>query len=151
MSKTFKELAITSVLIIVLVVVVINNLKGRSRKRPKGRQESSGVSGVLSPSSVNVPADKGIIRAQKERAESLVWGRDPFQYIETKTDRSYRTESLILKGISLGRDKPAFAFINSEIVKTGDIIGGYEVIRIQRDRVLLKKGSRVFYLTLPEE
>lgn len=151
MSKAVKEIAITAVLIIVLAVVVINNLKGRPGKKPKGTQESSGVTGILSPSSVTVFADKGIIETQKERAGTLAWGRDPFVYLETETDKSYRSEALLLKGISLGRGKPGFAFINNEIVKVGDIIGGYEVIRIQRDRVLLKKGSQVFYLTLPEE
>lgn len=151
MSKKFMQIIITAVLLVVLAILLINNLKGGSREKLRKVQESIKEVGDLSSSLAILSVDETMIKSQKERAKTLAWGRDPFQYIEVDRDKSYRTDALVLGGISLGRDKPGFAFINNEIVKTGDTIGGYEVVRIQKDKVLLKRGSQVFYLTMPEE
>jgi len=150
MSKAIREIVITAVLILVLAALLINNLKGRFPKKPGKAQAPVEVAKAgLSPSSTT-SVDKKITKTQKERAESLAWGRDPFQYIEEKAEKGYRTEALVLKGVSIGKDKPSFAFINNEIVKVGDAIGGYEVVQILKDKVLLRRGGEVFYLTLTE-
>jgi len=152
LNKAVKEIIITVVLIVILVVIVISNLKGGKKagkaKRVSGRQQIVKVT----PSSGSIPADKKTLSLQKQRAETLSWDRDPFVYVEAEVDRKdYRTSTLQLKGISLGRDKIGYAFINDEILKVGDTIGGYEVLQIQKDKVLLRKGNQSFYLTLPEE
>ena len=151
MSRSVKQIIIIAVLLVILAVVVINNLKGGSRKGLRKFQESIDEVGDFSSSLAILSVNETMIKSQKERAETLAWGRDPFQYIETNLDQSYRTDALVLGGISLGRDKPGFAFINNEIVKVGDSIGGYEVVKIQKDKVLLKRGSQIFYLIMPED
>ena len=151
MSKTDKQIIITAVLLVVLVVVVVNSLKRTTRRGERAVRQPLQLAEVVGvkPPSVAIPADREIIQLQKERAETLTWGRDPFQFLET--DMRYRNGTLVLKGISLGRDKPGFAFINNEIVKVGEIVAGCEVLRIERDKVLLRKEDQSFYLTLPQE
>jgi hypothetical protein len=151
LNKTVKEIIITVALIVVLAVIVINNLKegGKGKQVRKAREFRQAVE-VLSPSG-GVSADKKTLNLQKQRAETLAWGRDPFVYVEAEAGRGYRTSALELKGVSLGENKIGYAFINNEILKVGDTIGGYEVLQIQKDKVLLRKGNQSFYLTLPEE
>ena len=152
MDKSIKEIIITTVLLLVLVGIIFHNFKGESKKKPRKTSPSfQEGSGEEVSSSVSRSVDKQTIGLQRQRAETLTWVRDPFQYLETEIDKSYHTDALMLKGISIGRDKPGFAFINSDIVRVGDRIGGYEVIQIQKDKVLLKRGTQIFYLTLPEE
>ncbi|MFC1592397.1 hypothetical protein ACFL4C_00065 [Candidatus Omnitrophota bacterium] len=151
MSKAVKQLIITGIMIVFLALILMNNLKGISKNRPGKPGAAQQATGSLLSSAVNIPADKKIIISQKKRAESLDWARDPFVYVETDQDKSYRSGILTLKGISLGKDKIGFAFINNEIVKIDDIIGGYQVLQIDKDKVLLKKGGQSFYLALPEE
>ena len=55
---------------------------------------------------------------------------DPFS--PSKAGLEYQRSDLELKGISVGKDKAGFAFINNEIVKTGDKIGGYEVGEVEK-------------------
>lgn len=85
---------------------------------------------------------------QKER-EKLNWGRDPFA--AAKISKEFRAANLQLKGISFGKDKKGLAFINNEIVKKGDIMGDYEVLEVEKHKVLLRKAEQTFYLTLPQE
>ncbi|MFH1338953.1 MAG: hypothetical protein ABIH40_03835 [Candidatus Omnitrophota bacterium] len=151
MSKAVKEIVITAVMVIVLAVIVINNLKGAGKTKKATRAGRPKQLAEVTPSPAAVPADKKTLSLQRQRAENLVWGRDPFVYVEAETDRGYRTGAMELKGISLGKDKAGYAFINNEIVKAGDTVGGYDVLEIEKDKVLLKKGSQSFYLTLPEE
>lgn len=151
MTKQVKQLIITASLIVVLVVVIAGNLKKKPFK--KLVPVSSGVPAAAvakSPAATPVsfiPADERRLKMQKERA-NLPWGKSPFK---SSTDKDYQKTDLELKGISLGKDKKNFAFINNDIVKVGDKVADYEVVEIQKDRVLLKKGDQGFYLTLPQE
>lgn len=151
MSKAVKEIAITAVMVIVLVVIVINNFKGAGKSKKATEAGRLGKFAEVMPSLAPIPVDKKTLSQQRQRADNLTWGRDPFVYVEAETDKSYRTGALELKGISLGKDKAGYAFINNEIVKVGDTVGGYDVLEIEKDKVLLRKGSQSFYLTLPEE
>ena len=157
MSKTVKEIIISVVLVIILGLVLFNSFKGRGKKKSATPQKLKALSDIL-PSLVTpvktpslTVADKEMMKSLEARAQSIEWGRDPFKYTAIEGGRGYHAEALLLKGVSLGEDKTAFAFINDEIVKVGDIVGGHEVVNIQEDKVLLKRGSQIFYLTLPEE
>jgi hypothetical protein len=90
---------------------------------------------------------ESIRRLQRKRA-NLDWGKDPFSIDKTKD--IYTKGKLQLKGISVGKDKRGFAFINEEIVKVGDFIEGYKVLSIEKDRVLLEKDKIRFYLNLSD-
>ncbi len=151
MTKQVKELIITVSLIVVLVVVIAGNLKKKPAKKSLPASKNTAANLVSKPT-VTTPASFGPIddrklRMQRERA-NLPWGKDPFNI--SITEKDYKKTDLELKGISLGKDRKSSAFINNEIVKVGDKVADYEVVEIQKDRVLLKKGEQSFYLTLPE-
>jgi hypothetical protein len=150
MNKQIKQLIITGVLIIVLIFLVLGNLKKKPTKKPVPVSSEVSAPAVAKPPAVQsasfTPLDEGRLKMQKERL-NLPWGKSPFK---SSPDKDYQKTSLELKGISLGKDKKNFAFINNEIVKVGDKVEDYEVVEIEKNRVLLKKQDQGFYLTLPE-
>lgn len=158
MTKQQNQIIITGILITVLMFIILGNIKGAKKK-------ASPVSGAqaqketpaqrLPPAQVAEPvkaaediSDQKTLELQKERAK-LAWGRNPFSI--PKASKEFQKANLVLKGISLGKDKKAFAFINEDIVKKGDTLGNYEVLEIEKNKVLLQKDSQAFYITLPEE
>ena len=154
MSKNQIEIIITAGLAVIFVFAVSSSVKKVKKKMKREKpvsvtkkidksSPSKGKGGSLSR------IDQKIIDSQKKRVLSD-WGRDPF-YSPEKKEVVYKENVLSLKGISIGKDKEGFAFINDQIVTVGDIIGGYKVVEIEQDKVLLKKGGEKFYLTLPEE
>jgi len=58
---------------------------------------------------------------------------------------------LVLKGISFSHNKKGYAFINDQIVSVGDALGGYDISRIEKDRVMLTRGAQTFFLTFSED
>lgn len=158
MEKKEKiQLGVTVIGVIVLIVI----LAGSFGKKPKkGGTLKPAPGSSAAPKSKNQPdislqqtaeaiaADSGTIGLQKNR-ENIPWGRDPFS--ASKISREYQRADLELKGISFGADKSGFAFINNEIVKSGDKVGDYEVVTVEKDKILLKRGSQSFYLALPKE
>ena len=151
MTKLQNQIIITGILITVLIFLILGNLKGAKKKAPRANaQKEIPVQDVpQGPAKASEDtADQKLLELQKERAK-LAWGRNPFSI--PQAGKEFQKASLMLKGISLGKDKKAFAFINDEIVKKGDTVGNYEVVEIEKNKVLLKKDDQSFYITLPEE
>lgn len=150
MNKNQTELITTGVAIVFLVLLVAGNLKKKPAK--KIVKETAVVSESLSPAAppkvAAAATEEKKLALQKERA-NLAWGRDPFTV--SRLDKDYQKADLELKGISFGKDKKGFAFINNEIVTVGDNVGDYQIAEIQKDKVLLRKENQSFYLTLPQE
>jgi hypothetical protein len=154
MTKEKVQLAVIAIGIIFFIALTAGNLKKKPGKTPnqepapaqKTSADSEPAKKLTAPANADTREEK--LELQKER-EKLEWGRDPFSV--SKSAKEYQRAALQLKGISLGKNKIGFAFINNEIVKKGDIIGDYEVTQIQKDKVLLRKGEQSFYLTLPQE
>jgi hypothetical protein len=152
MSKQVKQLIILAGLIMALVIVFVGNIKKKPSKDLT--LVSTATDKQISQPDKNIAnagegsADSKRLTLQKQRA-NLAWGRDPFS---TPASKEYQRADLILKGISFGQDGRGFAFINNEIVKTGDKLGDYEVVTVERDKVLVKKkDGQSFYITLPKE
>lgn len=154
MNKQIKQLLILGALMAILVAVFAGNTKKRPNKKltlpspTTNKQVSQANKNTANPVSGEGSVDDKRLALQKQRANSA-WGRDPFS---TSVSKEYQRADLILKGISFGGDGRGFAFINNEIVKPGDKLGDYEVVSVERDKVLVKKkDSQSFYLTLPKE
>lgn len=81
------------------------------------------------------------------------WGRDPFYVKEHKVVRKkrghvkHRTIRLRLLAISM-KGSNSVALINDKIVKEGDIISGYQVLKISSNKVYLSKGKKRVTLQL---
>ncbi|MCD6583860.1 MAG: hypothetical protein J7K71_04160 [Candidatus Omnitrophica bacterium] len=153
MDKKRVELIITLGLVIIFIFVLAVNLKP---KKPKQKlSPSSKISEKEKGVSISKKKIEKILRAspqeiekQKNRAQ-LSWGRDPFFSSFLVKKEVSKTTSLTLKGVTIGKDKKGYAFINDEIVTIGDTIEGYQVIEIQKNKVILKRDNELFYLTLP--
>jgi hypothetical protein len=87
--------------------------------------------------------------AKQKKRSTTEWGDDPFYRSMQK--EIYKSSSLVLKGISLAKDRPSYATVNDQILTLGDQIAGYFVKEIQYNKILLQKGNEKFYLVLPEE
>ncbi len=153
MDKRKIELIITGVLIVVFIVVLASSFKPRRPKRvtrPPAKIKIKIEKPPPLPKKTEgyVSATSSQLAAQKKRAE-LDWGIDPFYHpIKKDVASSLR---LVLKGVSIGKEKKNYAFINDEIVAEGEKVAGYEVVKVEKKRVLLRKGKEEFYLVLPEE
>mgnify|MGYP000008675864 CR=1 FL=1 len=154
MNRKKIELIITGVLIVIFVFMLANSFKRKkppsTRVKPLPAKEPKEIPmlPVLKKEAGYRPASAEELKLQKERAK-LDWGVDPFYHpIKKELTSGLR---LVLKGVSIGKERKSFAFINDEIVGEGEKILGYEVVKVERDKVLLRKGEEEFYLVLPEE
>jgi hypothetical protein len=148
-DKQTKQLVITGGLVAVLIFSLLGSLKKKPAKQVAPAQPLTQANApaptISSPAGAFKPSDE--LTQQLERLK-LSWGRDPFTF---GLDKGFQIGELKLKGISFGKDRGGFAFINDEIVKKGDTIGEYEIVDVQKDRVFLKRGTQSFYLMFPEE
>jgi hypothetical protein len=151
MTKDQKQIALILAMLPILAIALLSGMKRKKVNVPVAASQDPLTlvdAGVKVSAPIPAAADRNTLETQKKRAEAP-WGRDPFSSDTYKSGQA--NSELKLKGISCRKDKIGFAFINDEIVKKGDIIGGYEVGEVLKDKVLLKKGTQSFYLTFPEE
>ena len=59
-----------------------------------------------------------------------------------------KEEPLVLSGIMLGSQGKAAAIVGERIVRVGDTVAGKKIMKIDRNRVILKKGPEEEILTL---
>ena len=149
-SKDQKQLAIVGVLLVVMVLVFMNNFKPKKKKNASA--PAAPAVAAIPPSGQpagQAKADSGKSEAgQKERADALGWGRDPFVPYE---EQAVGGTGFTLKGVSIGKGRKGYALINDEIVKPGDTFVGHEVVEIEKDKVLLRKDGQSFYIVFPQE
>lgn len=155
MSKEKIQIGVIAVGLLILLGIIAGNLKKKPAKgQPPDKKPiyeaapEAGIAAGAKAAPAAQAANSEELSLQKER-EKLDWGRDPFA--AAKISKEFRGSSLQLKGISFGKDKSGLAFINNEIVKKGDIMGDYEVLEVEKHKVLLRKAEQTFYLTLPQE
>jgi len=157
MNKQKKEIIITIFLVVIFAFFLIKNIKPKRRKPlPRGKALTREIDGSGESERTGEKEDSGLlgrgnsadISEQGVKAQQA-WGRDPF--CQTGLEEVYDNTRLTLRGVSISNDKKAYAFINEQIVTVGDIIADYQVKEIQKNKVLLERGSENFYLGLPEE
>jgi type II secretory pathway component PulC len=149
-TKDQKQLAMVGVLLVVMVLVFMNNFKPKKKKNapPPAAPAVAVKPPAVQPAGQAKAGSGKSETGQKERAGALGWGRDPFvPYEEQETAGTGFT----LNGVSIGKGKKGYAFINDEIVKAGDTFMGYEVVEIEKDKVLLRKDGQSFYIVFPQE
>ena len=150
MTKEVKQLIIVGVLAVFLIFALLNSFKKKPSKKiaPENKPAAKATTGIKAASpAANIPVDNKILGSQKQRL-GLEWGRDPFNMA---TDKEFQLADLKLKGISFGENKQGYAFVNNEIVRKGDRVGDYEVVEVEKDKVLLRKAGQSFYLAFPQE
>lgn len=81
------------------------------------------------------------------------WGRDPFLGLpqEAREDTiSAKGPYLSFKAISW-KDGVAYVLINDIIMKEGEEKNGIQLLQVKKDRIVCRKGGKVFTLTLGEK
>lgn len=99
---------------------------------------------------------KGYAQGEKAVVYDSNGKRDPFLPLVSPEGALINFEPLNqvsevnLEGIIYDEGGKSFAIINSKVVKTGDRIGSIEVVDIQKNRVVLLKGSEMFEIKIKE-
>ncbi len=168
MTKANKQLIFTLCLLPVLALTVVNAIKqtrGTNRATPEpivttAPEERVGEEPTgeeVKPVPNSVPEED--LKKQRKRL-TMEWGRDPFfgvleedgngeQDPEYAGDTTGDIPEIYLTAISWMSENP-IALINRQDVSEGDFILGYEVVDIQKNKVILRKGNKEHVLT-PEE
>jgi hypothetical protein len=95
--------------------------------------------------------------AQEEFTYDAKNKRDPFIPLVTadgrilKLDQEETVSGLSLEGIIYDKNGLSYAIVNGEIVKIGDKIGGYQVLRIEEKRVIFIKEGQPTQVELKKE
>jgi len=141
MSRKPWQLALLIVLSVVCVVVY-----ARAFRRPADRATSPTPETIATPSPPREPAqDIQLLthrEAQRERAQLLAWGRDPF--LRGSIDS---TGALSLSGIIWDQASPV-ALINGMPLTVGEEIDGFRIVEILPDRVTLTDGTTTHHLRI---
>ena len=148
MDKKKIEIIAAGGLIIVLVIMLIPVITKRSSKVVKKQQVSTEETSIAEFVSKSAKADENIRNLQDKRSQAD-WGRDPFFFSEVK--KVYKGKAIVLRGVSVDSKGKGYALVNDDIVTIGDIVSGYTVMEVQKNKVLLQRGKDSFYLGLPEE
>lgn len=174
-----RLIILIGILVVVLVLFTLLRPKPRSRvttitreTKPKAKQETLAVAPKETPKEIkkestttvtSPPVKKETLVATKPlpKKETLElkpivtekieedtekWGDDPFV-----RDFSYLAEikSLIVSAITIS-EKEAYAIINNQIVRVGDVIDGKKVVAIEKDRVIVERVGKRFTIFLGE-
>lgn len=130
---------------LIIIMVFVWSTSFKKIKRPRIISKGPGAAESEQPSKGFVFwADKNL-KARK-RSAFKQWGRNPF----TLTQGMIAESSFRLLGI-LWDIKTPQAIINDTIVGVGDIIEGYRVTDVQKNKVILNNGSNTLELFLWEE
>jgi len=147
-NKSKIQLAVTSILILVFLVITGNSVKVIIRKLKPGVQETSKTitkdesqSIDMSNIKTRVSTDDTSGKWIKDADKNVEWGRDPFHKM------SDSISVLQLQGITWHEKSPK-AIISNMVVGIGDRVGPNKIVDIKKDRVILNDGTNNFELTL---
>lgn len=97
------------------------------------------------------------IFAQGEFIYDAKGKRNPFIPLVTsdgrllKLDREEARGDLSIEGIIYDKDGRSFAIVNGSVVGIGDTVGDYQVLKIEKDRVILIKEGQTFEVGMNKE
>jgi len=83
--------------------------------------------------------------------------RDPFIPLVTSDGRLLKLEQeegvtgLLLEGIIYDKNGLSYAIVNGSVVKTGDFVGDYQVLKILEKKVIFIKEGELLEVKLKEE
>jgi hypothetical protein len=154
MTAARRQLVVLGVLLVVMAVVYARAFWPQPRRGPalpEAPGPASSASAAAAAASEGVislalpDAEPAALAAQRERAASLGWERDPF----TGGAAGGSMSGFDLAGILWDAASP-IAMINGEMVRAGDQVEGYKVLEITQSSVLLSDGGQTVTVTLAE-
>ena len=154
-NKSKIELAVTSLMILVFIIILLNSIKSIWIKihpqRPAAVAENAAVQAIAKldlpfTTAKQVVAEAGRGRDAYKGIDAAAWGRDPFS-ASSSGEAADSVAGLTLEGILWDNTSPS-AIINGEFVRQGEKIGGATVVKINKDSVLVNDGSKNYKLQL---
>lgn len=148
MKKKKVEIIFASILGAVLLIGIIKISLLPNKKLTKQTPAVVPKTMGVSYTSKNI-IDKKLIRIKSE-AEKIGWERNPF--IRSKIPGRPVTLSLNLAGIIWDEQNP-HAIISDNLVKEGDVIGKYKIIKVNKDSVVISsdEGQKTLHIWEEEE
>jgi len=153
-NKSKMEIAITSVMVIALVIILFNSAKTLFRsKNPAVPEAIAPAVFEDAAKRKDGPALSKIDKARKASSRSAdeiagdggEWGRDPFAIRSDSPSSDATISGLKLEGI-ICDEKESYAIINGEVVKEGGKVGGNTVVRIEKKAVIVNDGTKDYNL-----
>lgn len=98
-----------------------------------------------------------VLFSQEDSIYDAQGRRDPFIPLVTpdgrllKIEKKEDAEALAIEGIIYDKYDLSYAVISGEVVKVGDAIAGYRVLKIEKNKVILIKDGQPMELELKEE
>jgi hypothetical protein len=138
-DKDKKQLLMTGVLILVLIIMVIRAVKSTGKHLSRRITTVQPVAAV--PIQKNILEDSQYVRLEKEGV-ALKMKRDPFFYRDLSP-----FAHLKLSGIAWDDENPE-AIINGQIFQIGSHLGDHRIIDIQKDSVTISNEKETFVLRL---
>lgn len=141
MDKKKRQLIITGVLLVVMVILMGKALFRGKKGSPAFRVVSSQSSVSLETMATNMAFLASVrqsesMRLLQEAEWQKPWGRDPFDAAEALDAKTGGSSSFSLSGIVWDEKMPV-AIINDKLLQTGDQIDGCQVKEIRRSSVSL--------------
>lgn len=153
MSKPQQQAALLAGLVTVMIVVYARAFgprggSGHSQDAPQpSGADAPAASTAPSQQAQSVPAAQAEVlerrKIQRERAGRVGWRRDPF----TRGMARGQIGGFTLSGILWDAASP-IAIINGQILRAGEEIDGFRVIKIAQDRVSLTDEIETFDLLI---
>jgi hypothetical protein len=94
--------------------------------------------------------------AQEEFVYNAKGKRDPFISLVTPEgalllEKEENITGILLEGIIYDKDGLSYAIVNGEIVKAGDEIGNYQILKIEKNKVFFIQEGQISEVELKEE
>jgi hypothetical protein len=134
MDKKRTEMILVIGLVAVFVLVSIRSVLVLQKK---WRSTTSPVTGTLDKGPVFGGGKTSATTPQPKEDKETPWRRDPFS--GKIYSSSSKSEIIDLQGISWSENDPR-AIVGDEIVKEGDLIEQWRVLKINRDSVIISDG-----------
>ena len=96
-------------------------------------------------------------RAQDEYVYDSRGKRNPFLPLITsdgrllKLDKEEGVKGLVIEGIIYDKHGLSYAIVNGDVVQIGDKVGGYQVLKIESDKVVFIKDAKSLEVELKKE
>jgi hypothetical protein len=148
MDKQQKQIIITGILILILIIAWIHSFKVLRKRFAKKASSSASVEVIL-PQNISATLSEPLTLVDNSEEEDLQWHRCPFCGIIYTETEDQETIGLRLMGI-LWDDKEPMVIIGEDVFKQGDKIGKFVITEIRHNKVIVNDGVRDFELRVGE-
>lgn len=154
MSERNRITLVFAILIVVSIWGYFSIFEGKDKKARQSQPSVPATSSPIEPGiQVESAADASLSDELIAQLHAESWGKDPFYHdfsIPEATPQVTEEVSLHLLGI-VYRELNARALINGQVLKEGDFLDKYKIIKIAPDYVDLESGGKTITLRVEKE